>query len=212
MRDSTRIRLMQSCNDIIPWLEDKLTKEIIPLINNSNYKKFEIELEIALIFLVMNLDFYANVKNYLNRKCFWEGIVALKQLYKITFESFNKIAYKTIKEKNGDVNIDATEKMKKESLWLSKMEQFVNEENEPEYKRISELLIAFKTNNDFDYITKIRNHDGHYSGMVKYIKDMQAIDPDKLLNLAIDWGEIMNEVNKFTICHLNKKISNLSLD
>ena len=84
---------------------------------------------------------------------------------------------------------------------------FVNKENQSEYNGISILLEDFKTGNDFDNITKIRNHDGHYSKMVEYIKDMYSIDSDETVNLAIDWLEIMIAVNNFSNALLNKKIS-----
>lgn len=207
MKDSTRERLLQSVNENIPLLEKKLKEKIIPLKNNINYDKFKNELEIALIFIVMSLDFHVNVKNYLSFKYSWEGIVAFKQIYKIIYESHNKISYKTIKNKSITKNIEETENNKKQSLWLSKMRPLINQENESEYNRISKLLEDFKTGNDFDYITKIRNHDGHYSKMVEYIEDMYSINYDNTLNLAIEWIEIMIAVNNFSNAHLNKKIS-----
>lgn len=207
LKDSTRERLLQSVNENITLLEKKLTEDINPLINDVNYDKFKDELEIALIFTVMNLDFLVNVKNYLSGKYFWEGTVVFKQIYKIIDESHNKISFKTIKHKSKTKNIEETENNKKQSLWLSKMRPLINQENESEYNRISKLLKDFKTGNDFNYITKIRNHDGHYSGMVEYINDMYSIDSDKTINLAIDWIEIMIAVNNFSNVLLNKKIS-----
>jgi hypothetical protein len=207
MKNSTRERLLQSVNENIPLLQKNLTEVISPLINDINYNKFKDELEIASIFTVATLDFLVNVKNYLSGKYFWEGPVVFKQIYKIIFESHNKIAYRTI-TKNGIVNIEATENNKKQSLWLSKMRRLINQENESEYNRITKLIEDFKA--DFDYITKIRNHDGHYNEMKEYIKDMYSIDSDKTLNLAIDWEEIMIAVYNFSNAQLNKKISHLT--
>ena len=206
MQDSTRTRLLEGVKENISMLENRLSEEIIPLINDKNYNKFKNEIEIALIFTVMNLDFFVNVKNYLNGKYFWEGTVAFKQIYKIIFESHNKISY--CEGKNNNI----TQNNKIQSLWFSKIYDLVIEETQPEYNKISKLLDDFKTKSDFNYIAKIRNHDGHYSGMVEFINDMKVLDPNKTLNLAIDWGKIMIEVYNFSIAQLNKKIPTLLLN
>jgi len=208
LKDSTRKSMLSDISEHIPFYESQLQNVLLPLKNHKNFDKIEKEYEIKLIYSLMNLDFYVSVKNYLSSIFYWENVMAFKQIYKIIFESHNKISGKVFFSKeNGLIDYVTTQKNQSESLWFGKTSSFITNENKSDYNRISGILEEFKAKTDFKYITKIRNFDGHYSNLEDYMIEIKSIDMDKTIQLAIQWTSILMDVDKFSFVSLLKKLN-----
>lgn len=207
LKDSTTKSILSDISEHIPFYESHLQNVLLPLKNHKNFDKIEKKYEIMLTYSIMNLDFLVSVNNFLKSKFVWEKVVAFKQIYKMIFESHNKISYRFFIEANGIINPEKTQKFKNQSLWFGKMPVFINEESKYEYTQISDLIDKFKTNHDFSYIEKIRNYDGHYTNVSNCVNDLTSIDPDKSMRIAIEWINILREVNNFAFASLYNKLN-----
>lgn len=200
LTEDRRISTVIKLSKLIKITTDKLvlTDKMPALLNDFK--------EINTTILIANLDVASVLKTYLEmleyplNKSAWEGIIMFKYLYLSVFESHNKIAYKRFVNDDGSINLDKTENNKKASLWYSLIESYkdrMTDSEIDEYHYITIEMDDFSNENDWSYITKIRNRTGHYGDILNYAKDVEAINADKVVNICKRWSEIMFKASEF---------------